>query len=75
MAAAQNVKKRHADAGGGVLQQKRRKKVDDKQADLQPHELKDFQKPGDALKILVKPLKEKAVPAAPDPLVERTKRP
>ena len=73
MAATQNVKKRHADAAGGVLQQKR--KVDDNQADLQPHELKDFQKPGDALKILVKPLKEKAVPAAPDPLVERTKRP
>ncbi|CAK8999242.1 unnamed protein product [Durusdinium trenchii] len=70
MAATQTVKKRHADAGGGVLQQKRRKKVDDKQADLQPHELKDFQKPGDALKILTKPVKGKAEPAEPDPLAE-----
>ena len=68
VSAKQNVKKRHADAaGGGILQKRKTEAI----ADLQKDDLQDFQQPGEALKILEK--KAKPPPAAadsPDALAE-----
>lgn len=42
-------------------------------ADLQPNELKDFQVPGSALKMLEKPQPSKKKEPEPDPLAERSR--
>ena len=65
MSAKQNVKKRHADAAGGGILQKRKTEV---MADLQHDDLQDFKQPGEALKILEK--KAKPPPDSPDALAE-----